>query len=190
MASHWKHSVDAHKQSTESAIAEAAWSLAQQRGPLAVSMSNVAAAAGVSRPTVYKYFSDVESMLIAQHRRHVAEHLAELDAIAAGTGEPTERLAAVLKAYGEICHARAHHGDHDIDRLVHTGFEVTAAEREVAQLLTRIIGQGADAGGARNDVTPAVLAAYCVRALAAAADVPRTAVAGLVDVVRSSLEPD
>lgn len=187
MGSHWAHSVDAHKQSTESVIAQAAWELAQQRGPLAVSMSDVAAAAGISRPTLYKYFRDVEAMLIAHHRSHVAEHIGELAAILAGPGDPLDRLTRALSAYAEICHMRTHKGDEHVDRLVHIGIEVTAAERQVTDLFKRAILEAAEAGQVRNDVVPEVLAAYCVRALAAAADVPQAALAGLVDVVRSSL---
>jgi AcrR family transcriptional regulator len=186
-SSHWAHSVDAHKQSTESAIAQAAWELAQQRGPFAVSMSDVAAAAGISRPTLYKYFRDVEAMLIAHHRNHVAAHLDELAATVSGPGDPLERLTRALSAYAEICHMRAHQGDKHVDRLVHTGFEVTAAEREVTDLFTRAITEATEAGQARADIAPEVLAAYCVRALAAAADIPQTDIAGLVDVVHSSL---
>lgn len=189
MAQHWQHSIEVHKQSTQATIAEAAWQLAQQQGPLAVSMSDVAEAAGVSRPTLYKYFADVESMLLAHHRSHVAEHLAELTAIADGSGEPADRLGDLLQAYGRICHARARHGDRDVDRLVHTGFEVTAAEGEVTTVLTRIIEQAAKSGHVRGDVSPPVLAAYCVRALAAAADVKPAAVDELVDLIRSGLSP-
>jgi hypothetical protein len=41
---------------------------------LGISMSQIAAAAGIGRATLYKYFPDVERVVAAWHNRQVADH--------------------------------------------------------------------------------------------------------------------
>ena len=184
MHASWDHTVDEHRSAQREAIAAAAWGLAQQRGPFAITMSQVAEAAGVSRPTLYKYFADVESMLTAHHRKHVEAHVAELAAIVDGPGVPGERLERLVLAYAEICHHRARHGGTEMNRLVHSPFELDAAESQLVDLFARAIGE-AEKG--RSDLTPAALAAFAVRALAAAAEVPRSKVPAVARLVLEAL---
>lgn len=180
----WDRTVDEHRNAQREEIANTAWSLAQQHGPFAITMSQVAVAAGVSRPTLYKYFPDVESMLVAHHRSHVAAHVAELVEIVAGPGVPHERLARLVRAYASICHQRARHGSSEVDRLVHSPFELDAAESQLVELFARAIRE---AHTGRDDLAPTVLAAYCVRALATAADVPATEVPAVAELVLDTL---
>lgn len=182
MHASWDHAVDEHRSAQREAIGAAAWALARQHGPFAVTMSQVADAAGVSRPTLYKYFPDVEAMLTAHHRRHVESHVAELAEILDGSGTPDERLERLVIAYAEICHHRARHGRAEVDRLVHSPFELDAAESQLVELFARAISETGAAGG---DLTPPILATYAVRALASAADVPSTKV---LAVARLALE--
>jgi AcrR family transcriptional regulator len=180
----WDHTVDEHRTAQRGAIAAAAWVLAQEHGPLAITMSQVADAAGVSRPTLYKYFPDVEAMLTAHHRKHVEAHVAELAGIVNGPGSPGERLDRLVRAYADICHHRARQGSAEVDRLVHSAFELDAAESKLVDLFALAIR---DAGADRDDLTPPALAAYAVRALAAAADVPRAKVPAVARLVLESL---
>ena len=147
-------------------------------------MSQVADAAGVSRPTLYKYFPDVQSMLTAHHRKHVEMHVAELEAVVSGPGLPGERLERLVGAYAEICHHRARQGDADVDRLVHSASELDAAESQLIDLFARAIRE---AGQRANDLSPAALAAYAVRALSAAAQVPRSKVPAVARLVHETL---
>ena len=180
----WDHAVDGHRTAQREAIAAAAWGLALQHGPFALSMSQVADAAGVSRPTLYKYFPDVQSMLTAHHRKHVEMHVAELEAVVSGSGLPGERLKRLVGAYAEICHHRARQGDADVDRLVHSASELDAAESQLIELFARAIREAGQRG---NDLSPAALAAYAVRALSAAAQVPRSKVPAVARLVLESL---
>ena len=184
MHASWDHTVDEHRAVQREFIAAAAWALAQENGPFAITMSQVAEAAGVSRPTLYKYFPDVESMLTAHHRKHVEAHVAELASIVNGPGKPGERLDRLVVAYAEICHHRARHGSAEIDRLVHSPFELDAAESQLVDLFARAIRE-ADTG--RRELAPPALAAFAVRALAAAADVPRTKVPAVARLVLEAL---
>jgi AcrR family transcriptional regulator len=180
----WDHTVDEHRTAQREAIAAAAWALAQQHGPFAITMSQVAEAAGVSRPTLYKYFPDVESMLTAHHRKHVEAHVAELAGIVNGPGKPGERLERLVLAYAEICHHRARHGSAEVDRLVHSPFELDAAESQLVDLFARAIRE---TDTERDDLAPPALATYAVRALATAADVPPTKVPAVARLVLKAL---
>jgi AcrR family transcriptional regulator len=182
--SSWDHTVDEHRTAQREAIAATAWSLAQQHGPFTITMSQVAEVAGVSRPTLYKYFPDVEAMLTAHHRKHVEAHVAELAGIVTGPGKPDERLKRLVHAYAEICHHRARHGSAEVDKLVHSTFELDAAESHLVDLFARAIRE---AGTGSHDLTPRALAAYAVRALAAAADVPRSRVPAVARLVLDAL---
>jgi len=180
----WDHTVGEHRAAQREFIAAAAWALAQEHGPFAITMTQAAEAAGVSRPTLYKYFPDVVSMLTAHHRKHVEAHVAELACIVDGPGGPCERLERLVVAYAEICHHRALQGNAEVDRLVHSPFELDAAESQLVDLFARAIRE-ADSG--RGDLTPRALAAFAVRALAAAADVPRTKVPAVARLVLEAL---
>ena len=62
-------------------------------------MSQIAEATGIGRATLYKYFPDVEAILLAWHERQVGRHLEQLAAVRDRAGDPGARLAAVLEAY-------------------------------------------------------------------------------------------
>lgn len=184
MQGSWDHTMEGHRRAQREAIAATAWTLARENGPFAVTMSQVAQTAGVSRPTLYKYFPDVEAMLIAHHRRHVEGHVSELRAILDGPGNSREQLDHLVRAYAEICHHRARHGDIDLDRIVHSAIELGTAESALVDLFAQAIR----AARADQEGLPAsVLAAYCVRSLAAAGDVPSTEVSALAQLVANTL---
>ena len=172
--------MDEHRHGQRDAIAAAAWELAQLHGPFSVTMSQVAAAAGVSRPTVYKYFSDVESMLSAHHQKHVEAHVAQLANILEGPGTPRERLTKLARAYAAICHERSRHEGAEVDRVVHSPLEMDTAEAKLVKLFATAIERAEIKSGG---LAPNALATYCVRALASAADVPHSRVDVLADMV-------
>ena len=76
----WTDTVATHREEVRHAVLDAAGKLVTRQGLLAVSMSQVAAAAGIGRATLYKYFADVEEVLAAWHARQVSAHLAALAA--------------------------------------------------------------------------------------------------------------
>jgi AcrR family transcriptional regulator len=64
-------------------------------------MARIAQEAGIGRATRYKYFSDVEQILTAWHKRQIADHLEGLQTIRAQVPGPVKALETVLVAYGE-----------------------------------------------------------------------------------------
>jgi AcrR family transcriptional regulator len=184
----WSETIHEHRRTVRDAILDAAWQLAAEHGPLAVNMSQVAEQAGIGRATLYKYFPDVEAILVAGHERHVAAHLEQLRALRDRAGDPAQRLEAVLTAYALICHQRSRHGTAEVAALVHRGEHVTRAHREVTALVEELLVGGVETGDIRGDVAPAELAAYCLHSLGAAADLPsEAAVRRLVPLVLSAL---
>ena len=180
--------MESHRQEVRAAILDAAGELVASHGPLAVSMSQLAAAAGLSRATLYKYFADVEEVFAAWHARQVAGHLAQLAALAGGPGEPAIRLRSVLEAYGRICGQRARHGGDAMTAALHQAREVQQPERQLRDLLAKMVAEAAAAGAVRKDRPAQELASFCVHALTAAADLEAVpAVESLVDLVWAAM---
>src|SRR5215813_5174727 len=100
----WNETIEAHRREVGEAILDTTRALVAKHGLRAVTMSQIAEETGIGRATLYKYFPDVESILIAWHERHVAGHLAQLAALRTAPGDPVPRLEAVLQAYALIRH--------------------------------------------------------------------------------------
>ena len=162
----WTETIETHRQEVRDAILESAASLVAKHGLLSVTMSEIAEDAGIGRATLYKYFPDVESILIAWHERHVSEHLEHLKALGEGTGSPLKRLEAVLLAYAQIQHRRH---TSELSALLHRDQQAAPAAKNLRDLITALLVESAEAGDIRSDVPVDELAVYCINALGAAA---------------------
>lgn len=186
----WSRTVEEHRQSVHDAILDATWSLVAQHGPLSVTMTQIAEATGIGRATLYKYFPDVEAILVACHQRHVAGHLERLAALREGDGEAPERLHVVLAAYALIAHHRDRHGTEELAALLHRGKDVARAQQQIVALFRDLLVEAAEVGWLRDDVAPDELASYCLHALSAASSLPdEAAVDRLVQVTVAGLRP-
>ncbi|MFC5730926.1 MULTISPECIES: TetR/AcrR family transcriptional regulator [Nocardioides] len=187
----WNETIESHRTAVRAAILETTWKLVKQRGPLSVTMTQVAEGVGIGRATLYKYFPDVESILRAHHQRHVDQHLDELSKLARGPGTADERLHALLSHYARICHYRARHGSADLSALLHQSTDVTDAEERIHDLFTQMLDEAAAAGEVRTDIAASELADYCLHALSAAAKAPDdSATTRLVELTMRSLRAD
>jgi AcrR family transcriptional regulator len=185
----WTDTVEEHRRAVRDAAIDATARLVAGHGLASVTMSGIAAEAGIGRATLYKYFPDLESVLLGWHERQVGGHLAELARVRDQTADPGRRLAAVLQAYALISHGRAAH-DGDLSALLHRGEQVGRAHRELAGLLAGLLAEAAAAGDVRDDVPVGELAAYCLHALAAAGRLrSKAAVRRLVGVTLDGLRP-
>src|SRR5436190_8612658 len=102
----WSETVEAHRQEVRAAILDTSAALVAEDGLLSVTMSQIAEETGIGRATLYKYFPDVEAILVAWHDRHVTGHLEQLAELRDQAGDPADRLEAVLSAYALIQHKR------------------------------------------------------------------------------------
>jgi len=160
----WRETIGAHREQVRDAILDASASLAETHGPLSLTMSQIAEETGIGRATLYKYFADVESILRAWHERHVRDHLDRMKQIADRPGEAITRLEDVLTEYAGSLH-RSHHGD--LGPILHRHADMAGPQRQLTELLERLIGEAARDGRVRSDVPVRELASYCVHALAA-----------------------
>src|ERR671916_1864185 len=108
----WNETIEAHRAAVREAILDTTAALVAEHGLRSVTMSRIAEKTGIGRATLYKYFSDVEAILLAWHERHVTGHLKHLAELRDQAGDARERLEAVLEAYALIHHElAAHHPD-------------------------------------------------------------------------------
>ena len=183
----WDETIEAHRRAVGDAILDTAGALATEHGLRSVTMSQIAEGTGIGRATLYKYFSDVDAILIAWHEREVGGHLEHLLAVRDRGGAATERLTAVLEAYALISHE--HHGT-ELAALLHRGEHVARAQQQLSDLIRDLLAEGAETGDLRDDVAPDELARYCLHALMAASGLPsKAAVRRLVTVTLAGLRP-
>ncbi|MFD0579931.1 TetR/AcrR family transcriptional regulator [Dactylosporangium darangshiense] len=193
----WNATIDEHRRTVHAAILDTTAALVAEQGLAGVTMSQIAARAGIGRATLYKYFPDVEAIVVAWHERQVGEHLAQLTQAASADAEPGERLRTVLSTLAELTGGRHQPGTapvgHGPDLAVplHRAEHLHHARHQLHALLTGVVRAAAEAGTVRTDVSAAELAAFCLHALGAAADLPATRAARgrLVDVTLAALRP-
>lgn len=186
----WEGTIQAHRDAVREAVIETTWQLAREYGLRSVTMSQIAASVGIGRATLYKYFPDVEAILLTGHERHVTRHLEHLQQVRSRVGTPLERLRAVLLEFARICHERGRHGTEELGALVHKPESTRRAEEQIHALITSLVQAAANAGDIRCDVPPAELAQYCAHALSAAAAAPDTAATErLVEVCLRGMSP-
>lgn len=181
----WNETIDTHRRAVREATLDTTAALVAEHGLASVTMSQIAEKTGIGRATLYKYFSNVEAILVAWHERQITghlEHLAEVRDQASGAGK---RLGAVLKAYALISHE---HRNTELAALLHHGEHVARAQHQLSTLIRNLLTEGVKAGDLRDDVAPSELASYCLHALTAASNLPsRAAVLRLVKVTLAGL---
>jgi AcrR family transcriptional regulator len=183
----WDETIEAHRRAVRDATLDTTAALVAEHGLASVTMSQIAEQTGIGRATLYKYFPDVEAILLAWHERQVAEHLEQLAEVRDHAGRGGERLKAVLEAYALIVHE--HHGS-DLAALLHRGAHVARAHQQLRDFVRDLLREGAASGEVRDDVAPEELASYCLHAVAAARGLPsKAAVQRLATVILAGLQP-
>ena len=186
----WNDTIEAHRTAVREAILDSAAGLAAEHGVRAVTMSQIADVTGIGRATLYKYFGDVEAILLAWHDRQIKAHLARLAEVKDQGADAGERLAAVLQAYARIAHESHGHHNSELGAFLHRDERLAGAEKELRRMLRELVSAAAAEGAARDDVAPEELVTYCLHALGAAPNLPSgAAVRRLVDVVLAGLTP-
>ena len=181
----WNETIDAHRRDVQDAILQTTAALVSAHGLQSVTMSQIAEKAGIGRATLYKYFSDVESILVAWHKRHITAHLEHLAEVRDQAGDARDRLEAVLEAFALISFERR---DANLAALLHRGEHIAHAEQRLSNMVRDLLTEAAKSGAIRGDVAAGELSAYCLHALAAASSLPsKAAVRRLVGVTLAGL---
>ena len=184
----WNETIEEHRQAVRDATLDTTAALVAKHGLRAVTMSQIAKETGIGRATLYKYYPDVESILVAWHERLVAGHLEQLTEVRHRADlTASARLAAVLERYALILHE--HHGT-ELAALLHQGPHFDRAQQHLHRLVAEMLADGARSGELRDDVAPGELATYCLHAATAATTLAsKAAVRRLIDVTLGGLQP-
>ena len=171
-------------------MVDAAATLVAGGGLLSLTMSRVAERAGIGRATLYKYFPDIESVLLAWHERQVSRHLQQLHAARKGARGPAEELSGVLRAYALVCQQAGAHHHTELAMVLHRPGRLGDAHGEQQGLLREVLASASDAGLLRTDIGPEELLSFCQHALAGAAVLGEpAAVDRLVELTLAGLRP-
>ena len=181
----WNDTIEAHRQAVRDATLDTTAALVAEHGLTSVTMSRIAEETGIGRATLYKYFPDVEAILLAWHERQIAHHLQLLADVRDQAGTPAARLEAVLNVYADISYQ---HHDTELVALLHRGAHIVRAQHQLRDLIRDLLIEGAKSGDLRDDVAAGELATYCLHALTAAGNLPsKAAVRRLVEVTLTGL---
>ncbi len=184
----WNDTIEAHRRAVRDATLDTTAALVAEHGLLSVTMSRIAEETGIGRATLYKYFPDVEAILLAWHERQINGHLEYLAEFRDRAGDPGERLEAVLQAYALISHESYRHHGTELAAFLHRDVQVVRAQQQLRDMIRDLVAEGAKTGDLRDDVAPDELASYCLHALTAANSLPsKAAVRRLVTVILSGL---
>ena len=184
----WTETIEEHRRAVHDATLDTTAALVREHGLASVTMSQIASATGIGRATLYKYFPDVEAILVAWHDRLIARHLRLLAHVRDAASTPADQLEAVLEAFALIQHQ--HHDTELPVALLHRGEHVAQARRQLQDLVSDLLAAAVEVGAVRSDIAPGELASYCLSALAAAGSLPtEAAVRRLLAVTTSGLRP-
>ncbi len=184
----WNKTVEAHRRAVRDATLDTTAALVTEHGLRSVTMSQIAEETGIGRATLYKYFPDVEAILLAWHERQISGHLEYLAEIRDQAGDAGARLETVLEAYALILHESHGHHDAELAAFLHRDEQVAHAQQQLRNMIRDLLSEGVEAGNVRGDIAPDELASYCLHALTGASGLPsKAAVRRLVTVTLAGL---
>jgi len=169
MTDSWERAKLDHRTRQADAIAAAALSLLLEHGAPAMTMAAIATAADVSRQTLYRYYPDIDAVLVGIAEL-VASHDDHLDAHVRTQPDPAAQLEALIQTVAQA----AGHDNPDVAALRATlppaaRDVLTRHEDRVTRLLMDVLEDGMGRGVFRADLEPANDAPL-IFGLAAAAD--------------------
>ena len=186
----WTETIETHRREVRDAILDTTAALVAEHGLLSVTMSQIAEETGIGRATLYKYFSDVEAILLAWHERQITGHLGYLADVRDRAGNARERLETVLETYAVISHESRGHHDAEFAAFLHRDDQVAQAQQKVHDMIRELLTEAAESGDVRVDVTSEELASYSLHALAGASSLrSKAAIRRLVTVTLAGLRP-
>lgn len=154
MSESWNDARLAHRGNQSAAIATGALVLITDHGAPALTMAAIARQAEVSRQTLYRYYRDVDAVLIGVAEL-VTSHDQEFERLVAEHPNPSAQLDF-------IAHTIATSGGHDTPSAVALAAVVPPAARDVLtrheaniiRLVSTTLRRGVDDGSFRRDLDP------------------------------------
>ncbi|MFC5946906.1 TetR/AcrR family transcriptional regulator [Pseudonocardia lutea] len=177
-------SLAAHRDEVRARVFAALRELLYERGFDAVTLSGVAAAAGVGRTSIYNHFPDRQALLVAFVEHEADRYVADLERALAGAATPTERLAVFARLQlHRLAEFHLPPGQGLAGALDPEAYRRIAAHADpIGDRLARIVREGIEAGEMAAE-DPAVLVAMIGAALSARqiVDVPAEELADSVE---------
>lgn len=171
----WTDTIEEHRSAVRNAALNATAGLIAEHGLRGVTISRIAQRTGIGRATLYKYFADVDAILLAWHERQIREHLGQLIQLRDADQHPDTRLRAVLERYALLQLKQEPHAGSDIAAQLHRSEHVAQALSQLQQLIRELIAAAAATGSVHQDQSPDELANYCLHALGGATRLSSTA---------------
>lgn len=168
----WNDTIEAHRRAVRDATLDTTAALVTAHGLASVTMSRIAKETGIGRATLYKYFPDVQAILVAWHQRHVQRHLEDLAAARDATTGTSKQLDAVLHAYASMARQQP---TSELAAILHHTDHVAHAQQHLQAFIGDLLAAGIKAGELRDDVPLDELTQYVLHALTAASTLPSDA---------------
>ncbi|WP_066583728.1 TetR/AcrR family transcriptional regulator [Cellulomonas timonensis] len=141
-------SLHEHREQTRHKLFAALSTLMEERGFDAITLADIAAAAGVGRTAVYNHFPDKESLLVAFITDETEQYVATLERSLEDIDDPTDQLRAYVFAQAQL--KRVYHlaPGPDLRSVLSRATQQRVREHVmlVEQILRRILRAGIDAG--------------------------------------------
>lgn len=141
-------SLHEHRERTRERLFAALTELMAERGFDAISLADIAAAAGIGRTAVYNHFADKESLLLGFIAHETAQYVGALEEALAGVDDPVEQLRTYVRQQNQL--ARVFHlaPGPDLRTVLSRGTQQRLREHVVGVegILQRILVAGIDAG--------------------------------------------
>lgn len=185
----WEDSLVEHKQRLRQHVMAVAVDLVGTHGLGGVSMSQLAAAAGIGRATLYKYFPDVDSVITAWGAEQIGAYTKHVNAELAELTEPSARLHRFLEL--QVEHVAGHAHSFGVQALGSGNLSARAAEHvethraQLRSVVTAILRDGITAGEFRPDADPEVHAELILGLVAALRPAVVAGTLGTGDAVRA-----
>ncbi|MEJ8277525.1 TetR/AcrR family transcriptional regulator [Pseudonocardia spirodelae] len=159
-------SLATHREQVRTRVFDALRAQLYDRGFDAVTLSGVAAAAGVGRSALYNHFPDRQALLVAFVEHEAERYVAGLDAATAGASGAREKLAVFARMQlRRLAEFHLPPGQALAGALDPAAYRRIAAHADpIGDRLVAILREGARAGSMVDD-DPAVLAAVVTAAL-------------------------
>lgn len=137
-----------HRERTRAALFGALSGLMRERGFDAISLADIAAAAGIGRTAVYNHFPDKESLLLAFIEHETSAYVRSLDESLANVEEPVERLRVYVRQQLSLAPSYHFAPGPDLREVVsHEAVrDLRSHVRQVESLLRQILTEAIDAG--------------------------------------------
>ncbi|MFS0702864.1 TetR/AcrR family transcriptional regulator [Cellulomonas sp. 179-A 4D5 NHS] len=141
-------SLHEHRAQTRQKLFAALSSLMADRGFDAITLADIASAAGIGRTAVYNHFPDKESLLVGFITHETEQYVATLERSLQDVEDPVEQLRAYVRAQAQL--KRVYHlaPGPDLRSVLSRATQQRVREHVhlVEQILRRILTEGVESG--------------------------------------------